>query len=183
MADKRVFFCKMIFSSIRDMIRSTSGRSISRILSGRSLCLGKSSIWATRHRAARCSLPGAVRRRAVSHRPWTISPLLGLAPGGGYLAACITANAGGLLHHLFTITTQKGWLFVSVALSGGFPRPGCYPTPCSMECGLSSIPTTQNRNCPTNLRWLHHTRWRDESQPWQAATRSERWTFQEKTLK
>ena len=22
----------------------------------------------------------------------------------------------------------------------GFPRPGCYPTPCSMECGLSSIP-------------------------------------------
>ena len=107
MADKSCIFCKMIFSSIRDMIRSTSGRSISRILSGRSLCLGKSSIWAARHRAARCSLPGAVRRRAVSHRPWTISPLLGLAPGGGYLAACITASAGGLLHHLFTITTPK----------------------------------------------------------------------------
>ena len=32
------------------------------------------------------------------------SSLLGLAPGGGYLAICITANAGGLLHHLFTIT-------------------------------------------------------------------------------
>ena len=30
--------------------------------------------------------------------------LLGLAPGGGYLAARIAANAGGLLHHLFTIT-------------------------------------------------------------------------------
>ena len=32
------------------------------------------------------------------------SSLLGLAPGGGYLAICIAANAGGLLHHLFTIT-------------------------------------------------------------------------------
>jgi hypothetical protein len=60
-----------------------------------------------------------MRRRAVSHRPQTISPLLGLAPGGGYLAICITANAGGLLHHLFTITTspkRMEGLFVSVAL-------------------------------------------------------------------
>lgn len=32
------------------------------------------------------------------------SSLLGLAPGGGYLAICITTDAGGLLHHLFTIT-------------------------------------------------------------------------------
>jgi len=32
------------------------------------------------------------------------SSLLGLAPGGGYLAIHITADAGGLLHHLFTIT-------------------------------------------------------------------------------
>ena len=75
-----------------------------------------------------------MRRRAVSHRPQTISPLLGLAPGGGYLAICITANAGGLLHHLFTITTSpKGrkQLFVSVALvrqvraSRRLPHPGC----------------------------------------------------------
>ena len=29
--------------------------------------------------------------------------LLGLAPGGGYLAARIAARAGGLLHHLFTL--------------------------------------------------------------------------------
>ncbi len=130
----------------------------------------QSSLWAARHRAARCSLPGAglshkrerhMRRRAVSHRPQTISPLLGLAPGGGYLAICITADAGGLLHHLFTITTspkRMEGLFVSVALfrqvraSRRFPRPGCYPTPCSMECGLSSIPTTQDRDRPTSLR-------------------------------
>jgi len=31
-------------------------------------------------------------------------PLLDLAPGGGYLAADIAARAGGLLHHLFTLT-------------------------------------------------------------------------------
>jgi len=90
------------------------------------------------------------------------SSLLGLAPGGGYLAICITTDAGGLLHHLFTITAKR--LFVSVALirqvnsSRRGPRPGCYPTPCSVECGLSSIPTTQNRDRLTDLRQLHHTR-------------------------
>ena len=57
--------------------------------------------------------PGLIRRRAVSDRPKTISPLLGLAPDGGYLAARITARAGGLLHHLFTITLR---LSISVAL-------------------------------------------------------------------
>jgi len=38
------------------------------------------------------------------------------------------------------------------------PRPGCYPTPCPMECGLSSIPQTQDRGRPTSLRQFHHTR-------------------------
>lgn len=31
--------------------------------------------------------------------------LLGLAPDGVYLAADVTANAGGLLHHPFTLAT------------------------------------------------------------------------------
>ena len=35
------------------------------------------------------------------------SSLLGLAPGGGYLAIRITTDAGGLLHHLFTITPRN----------------------------------------------------------------------------
>ncbi|GER79561.1 hypothetical protein DIM_16420 [Candidatus Denitrolinea symbiosum] len=61
--------------------------------------------------------------------------LLGLAPGGGCLAARITADAGGLLRRLFTIATPappspkfcgfggglgRGWQSVSVARSGGF---------------------------------------------------------------
>ena len=32
--------------------------------------------------------------------------LLGLAPGGGCLATRITASAGGLLHHLFTLAER-----------------------------------------------------------------------------
>ena len=45
------------------------------------------------------------------------------------------------------------------------PRPGCYPTSCSMECGLSSIPSTQDRDCPINLRSFDDTRSKIESQP------------------
>ena len=61
-----------------------------------------------------------------SNETSSFSSLLGLAPGGGCLAARITADAGGLLHRLFTITTLR-WLSVSMALirqvapSRGFP--------------------------------------------------------------
>ena len=82
----------------------------------------------------------------------SVSSLLGLAPGWGYLAALITADAGGLLHRLFTLTALRR-LSVSVALSGKFPRPGVSPVPCSVECGLSSIlQKTQNRDRPADLR-------------------------------
>lgn len=71
-------------------------------------------------------------------------------------------------HHLSTRRSER--LSVSVALfrqvhaSRRFPRPGCYPTSCSMECGLSSTPTTQGRDCPTSLRRFHNTRAGRESQ-------------------
>jgi len=69
-----------------------------------------------------------VRRRAVSHRPQTISPLLGLAPDGGYLAIYITVNAGGLLHHLFTMTPrERGCLFLW-PFSGRFTPYGVSPS-------------------------------------------------------
>ena len=100
-----------------------------------------------------CSLPGARGRRAAS-RPKALL-LLGFAPGGGYLAARIAASAGGLLlgksktfpfgetwfpHHLFTLTwtIKVHRRYVSVARSGRLPRPGNYPAPCPVECGLSS---------------------------------------------
>ena len=31
----------------------------------------------------------------------------------------------------------------------GFPRPGCYPAPCSLECGLSSIPRSRAKPRPS----------------------------------
>ena len=85
--------------------RIASGRSISRILSR----MEKIHPWAIIYLddTSPCrsgSLPGTIRRRAASCRPKTNSSLLGLAPDGGYLAAHITMCAGGLLHHLFTIT-------------------------------------------------------------------------------
>jgi len=60
--------------------------------------------------------------------------LLGLAPGGGYLAACITTGAGGLLHNqrpfspcrLFTLTV------IAKRCSGGmflWPDPTGCPVP------------------------------------------------------
>ena len=89
-------------------------------------------------------------------------PLLDLAPGGGYLAADIAAYAGGLLHHLFTLTlsgsSPKSEGFgevgrgrsVSVARSVRLPRPGSYPAPCSLECGLSSM-ARSHRGHPVSL--------------------------------
>ena len=53
------------------------------------------------------SLPETQRRRAASRRPEATLSLLGLAPGGGCLAAHITAGAGGLLHRLFTLTESR----------------------------------------------------------------------------
>ena len=46
------------------------------------------------------------------------SLLLDLAPGEGYLAILVTQDAGGLLHHLFTLAWSKDlWRYVSVVLS------------------------------------------------------------------
>ena len=66
-----------------------------------------------RHRAGH---PRSPAQRAVSGAPF------GLAPGGVYLAVPVTRDAGGLLHHRFTLTPlARGGLF-SVALSRGSPR-------------------------------------------------------------
>ncbi len=55
-----------------------------------------------------CSLPEAMglAARVTGSHLRVGSPLLDLAPCGGCLAAGITACVGGLLHHLFTLTTS-----------------------------------------------------------------------------
>ena len=58
--------------------------------------------------------------------PVRVTPmrLLGLAPGGVCLAGDITAAAGGLLHHPFTLTPLARGGLLSVALAVGSPRVG-----------------------------------------------------------
>src|SRR6266487_2079923 len=60
---------------------------------------------------ASCGLPTSIGRAALnrSRRPAAeaASPS-DLAPGGVYLAARITPDAGGLLHHRFTLTAGPG---------------------------------------------------------------------------
>jgi hypothetical protein len=136
-------------SRLRELSFISSGRSISRILSdtGRTLHLGDHL--SGRHVAIPldAAYPGLAPsrwrvhmwRRAASRRPQTASSLLGLAPSGGYLATHITARAGGLLHHRFTLAPLAsppliggGWegvRFVSVALSGRFTPLGGFPAP------------------------------------------------------
>ena len=83
-----------------------------------------------------CSLPETRKERAAP------LSLLDLAPDGGCLAAHITVNAGGLLHHLFTLTAVPRRalmrLLVSVARSDRLLHPGVSPAPCPVEYGLSS---------------------------------------------
>ena len=65
--------------------------------------------------------------------------LLGLAPGGVYLASGVTAGPGELLPHPFTLTRRGG----RTSLCGTFPGvapAGRYPAPCPVEPGLSSPP-------------------------------------------
>jgi hypothetical protein len=60
----------------------------------------------TRYRGAHATYPELKEDEQPPVRIRT-SLLLGLAPDGGYLAVDITANAGGLLHHLFTLTRSN----------------------------------------------------------------------------
>src|SRR6478735_5886168 len=101
---------------------------------------GRPSIW-----DRCCQRPRAVYLRARAGSPRTLAqrrrepPPLDLAPGGVYLAARVTSNAGGLLHHRFTLTAGRSRR--RFVLCGTVPRVtpgGCWPPPCPVEPGLSS---------------------------------------------
>ena len=53
--------------------------------------------------------------------------LRGLASGGVYIANCITAITGGLLHHRFILTNISIGGLLSVALFPRIAPGGCYP--------------------------------------------------------
>jgi hypothetical protein len=104
-----------------------------------------------------CSLPGTLRRRAVSRPAESeTSSLLGLAPDGGCLAAALLRTPV-VSYTTISPLPRLARRYVSVARSGRLPHPGCYPASCSMECGLSSASQMRNRDHPTSLRNSHHT--------------------------
>jgi hypothetical protein len=93
------------------------------------------SIWGARYRTPQCGLPGAERVRAAPCPQSEDSLLLGLAPDGVCPAEAVTNLAGGLLHHLFTLTPalceprrytfcgtmpsdRSAWLLASIVLYG-----------------------------------------------------------------
>ena len=113
------------------------GQPVSRILSGG--CPAWMDIYLDGWLPIRSSgLPGDGWEMGAS-RPVRASLLLDLAPHGGCLSGYITAPAGGLLHHLFTLT-----LLIRRAVCFLWPyskrlhASGRYPACCPMVCGLSS---------------------------------------------
>jgi len=84
-----------------------------------------------------CHRPHAVY---LEHRGRETQLLLDLAPSGVCQAIAVSRDAGGLLHHRFTLTGRisgLGGLF-SVALSVGSPRLGVTQHSFPVESGLSS---------------------------------------------
>ena len=108
----------------------------------------------------RCRPPGAIYPEARASSPRTLprvpgGTLLDLAPGGVCLATPVTRGAGGLLHHRFTLTPTPLREPGRSVLCGTVPRVapgGCYPPPCSVESGLSSMPRGTATARPTRPR-------------------------------
>ncbi len=95
--------------------------------------------------------PGNEQPPALRHCPClalllaavTWQPALQQAPVVSYTAVSPLPNARRI---------------VSVALCGRLPRPGCCPAPRSIECGLSSTPSTRDRDRPASLGILYYYR-------------------------
>jgi hypothetical protein len=136
---------------------------------------GRSSLWTACHHAIRCGLPGTGCFPVKAAHMETSS----LPPSAdGFVPAwpCSQRGLPGHAHycarrwsftppfHSYRPYPRRGKRatcfcgpFRQVHASRRFPRPGCYPTLCSVECGLSSTPSTQGRDRPTDLWPAHHT--------------------------
>jgi hypothetical protein len=140
-----------------DSIDITSGWPISRILSGKGI-----PVYTPKSVIPALYLGGHLSKRPTrdSNEASSLLSLRGLAPGGGCLAARITADAGGLLHRLFTLTlTPKGeshlFLWPDPA---GRPAPG-FPRHRALWSADFPRPRTEvrDRDRPASLRHFHDT--------------------------
>lgn len=92
--------------------------------------------------------------------------LLDLAPGGGCLAAALLQTPVVSYTAISPLPSEQVSpgeklairRYISVARSDRFPRPGCYPAPCSQECGLSSTQPGAAARSPGQPGQIHHTR-------------------------
>src|SRR5207247_2402910 len=111
-------------------------RPVSRILCRRPSRRRRPSLWGPRCRDPRAAYPGA---SGGPPAPCLALLRVGFAQPAGHPAA------GELLPHRFTLApasaaSRRRWL--AVWSLWHFPRvapPGCYPAPCPVESGLSSI--------------------------------------------
>ena len=92
--------------------------------------------------SSRTAVTDGLKRPTRKHgRAALDASLLGLAPGGVYLASDVTAGPGELLPHPFTLTCHSLRSGRRTSLCGTFPGvtpAGRYPAPCPVEPGLSS---------------------------------------------
>ncbi len=105
----------------------------------------RSSLWDDGYPSPLAAYPGLERdgppRVRATTRVALALPLLGLAPGGGCLAARVAAGAGGLLHHLFTLTSVR-WDEGGLLFCGPFPsgRPA-WMLSSTVPCGARTFLT------------------------------------------
>ena len=80
--------------------------------------------------------------------------LLGLAPGGVCRAVIVADDAGGLLHHRFTLAgrrlRRRLWRSALCCTFRRVTPPGSYPAPCPVESGLSSTCCVSNTPRPSD---------------------------------
>ena len=92
--------------------------------------------------SSRTAVTDSLQRPTRKHGRTTLNAsLLGLAPGGVYLASTVTSGPGELLPHPFTRTCLRRSFGGRTALCGTIPGvtpAGRYPAPCPVEPGLSS---------------------------------------------
>src|SRR5690606_23213176 len=120
------------------------------------------SLSACRHRQALAAYPQASdgppsSACAGQRRP--ARTLLGLAPGGVYLAASVTRGAGGLLPHRFTLTEFAARANSAVCFLWPFPAgpPGLLlatTLPCGVRTFLGDGVTTPPTRPPGHLARL-----------------------------
>ncbi len=103
--------------------------SISRILFPRASTRDSAIYLGSRSRETSIDLPAGIKRAALIPSEDGNPSLFGLSARGVYQAASLTRGTGGLLPHLFILTSPKPWrkrASTSASTVGGFPFCGTF---------------------------------------------------------